>query len=148
MLSDIINENLIQLKVNASGWEDAIRKSAYPLFENGKVTASYIDAMIESVKEVGPYIAITKHVALPHARPQDGAKEIAIAIATLKEPVEIGNKDNDPIKYIFCLSALDNKGHIQAMSQLVKLLDESKFYEILDKAESPREVIDYIKKNE
>lgn len=148
MLSDIIDENLIQLRISSTDWEDAIRKSAYPLFKNGKITASYIDAMIDNVKEAGPYIAITKHVALPHARPQDGAKEIALAISTLEKPVNIGNKDNDPIKYIFCLSALDSESHIQAMSQLVKLLEKNEFYNILDRAKSPKEVMEYIRKHE
>ena len=57
---------------------------------------------------MGPYIVITKHVALPHARPEAGALESAIGIATLKHPVKFGNKDNDPVKYLFCLSATDN----------------------------------------
>ncbi len=148
VLSDIINENLIRLKVPANDWEDAVRKSASALLENGKITASYIDAMVNTAKEAGPYIVITKHVALPHARPEAGAKEIAIGIATLEHPVEFGNADNDPVKYVFSLSAVDQKTHIQAMAQLAVLLDKEEFYDVLDKAESAEEIIDYIRANE
>jgi mannitol/fructose-specific phosphotransferase system IIA component (Ntr-type) len=148
MLSKIINENLIRLNVSATDWEDAVRKSASALLENGKITASYIDEMINTCKEAGPYIVITKHVALPHARPEAGAKEIAIGIATLEHPVEFGNEDNDPVKYIFSLSAVDQNTHIQAMSELAELLDKEEFYDVLDKAENAEEVMNYIRAHE
>jgi len=144
-LSDIINENLIRLKVSAENWEEAIRKSACALLENDKITASYIDAIISTTNEVGPYIVITKHVALPHSKPEAGAKEIAIGIATLKHPVKFGNKGNDPVKYVFTLSAIDNDSHLQAMAELLELLEEEKFYDILDKAENAKEIMNYIK---
>lgn len=148
MLSSYINENLIRLKVLAKDWEDAIRKAGAALLENNKITESYIDAMVESKREFGPYIVVTKHVALPHARPEMGTKELAIGIATLENPVEFGNKDNDPVKYVFCLSAKDSESHVQAMSELAELLDQEKFYNILDNAKDPSEIIDYIKENE
>lgn len=145
MLSQIINENLIRLNVSATDWEDAVRKSASALLENGKIEASYIDEMISTCKEVGPYIVITKHVALPHARPEAGAKEIAIGIATMEHPIEFGNEDNDPVKYIFSLSAVDQNTHIQAMSELAELLDKEEFYAVLDKAKTPEEIMNYIR---
>lgn len=148
MLSKIINENLIRLNVSADNWEDAVRKSAQALLENGKITASYIDEMINTCKEAGPYIVITKHVALPHARPEAGALAIAIGIATLEHPVEFGNEDNDPVKYVFSLSAVDQNTHIQAMSELAELLDKEEFYKVLDKAKSAQEILDYIKAHE
>lgn len=66
MLSEITNETLVKIKVKAKNWEEAIRQSSV-LVENNKVTEGYVDAMINSAKASGPYIVITKHVALPHA---------------------------------------------------------------------------------
>ena len=48
------------------------------------------------------------------------------------------------MKYIFGLSALDNQTHLTAMSELAELLDQEAFYQILDNAEKPEEVIDFI----
>lgn len=104
--------------------------------------------MIDSAEESGPYIVITKHVALPHARPEDGANELAISITTLKKPVEFGNSENDPVKYVFCLSALDNITHLNALSELVGLLGDHAFYETLEKAKEPSEIINFIEKYE
>ncbi|MGO1043069.1 BglG family transcription antiterminator [Clostridioides difficile] len=148
MLSDITNETLIKLRIKAKDWEEAIRQSASVLVENDKVTEAYVDAMVNSAKASGPYIVITKHVALPHARPEAGAKEIAIGIATLENPIEFGNDDNDPVKYVFCLSAIDNNTHLRAMSELVELLEEEEFFRVLDNAKEANEIIDFIKTHE
>lgn len=144
LLSEITNKNLVKLQVEAADWEEAIRNSTDVLVSTGVAEPSYIDGMIQTTKETGPYIVITKHVALPHARPESGAKKIGISIATLKTPVVFGNKENDPVKYIFGLSALDNQTHLTAMSELAELLDQEAFYQILDNAEKPEEVIDFI----
>ncbi|NCC54463.1 MAG: hypothetical protein EOM11_03135, partial [Erysipelotrichia bacterium] len=46
MLKDLTNERLIRLNIEASDWEDAIRKSAQPLIDEGKAKLSYVDDMI------------------------------------------------------------------------------------------------------
>lgn len=145
MLSDIISENIICLNVSAKNWEDAVRKSASALLENNKITAPYIDAMISTAREAGPYIVITKHVALPHAKPEAGAKETAMGIAVLAHPIEFGNKGNDPVKYVFCLSAVDHESHLQAMAEFLELLEKEEFYDVLDKAKNAEEIMSYIR---
>lgn len=148
MLSEITNKSLIRLNIQAKDWEDAIRQSASALVENDKVSQEYVDAMITSTKEAGPYIVITKHVALPHARPEAGAKDIAIGIATLETPIEFGNDENDPVKYVFCLSAVDSNSHLRAMSELVELLDNEEFFRTLDNAKNTDDIMKFIKENE
>ncbi|MEG0361944.1 MAG: BglG family transcription antiterminator [Longicatena sp.] len=144
-LCDMTNEHLIKLNINANSMEEAIRKSAQSLLDYDYVTQGYIDEMINVVKKSGAYIVITKHVALPHARPGAGAKKIGISISVLKEPVVFGNRDNDPVKYVFCLSAIDNESHISAMAELIDLLEKEDFYRILDQAKNSMDVMGYIK---
>lgn len=147
MLSELIDEELIQLNVPATDWKDVIRKSAAPLVDTNKITNNYVDAMIKNTEESGPYIVITKNVALPHARPEEGALEVALGVTTLKDPIEFGNEKNDPVKYVFCLSAIDNTTHLKALSELVDLLGDIKFYEVMDNANTSEHIIDYIKEN-
>lgn len=144
MLSDLLDESLVLLDVEASDWEDAIRKAAQPLVDNKKVTPSYVDDIIKGVNELGPYIVITEHVALPHARPESGALESAVGIVTLKEPVEFGSADNDPVKYLFPLSAKDNDSHLGALQSLVELLSDPDFFAKLDSASTPKDVVDLV----
>lgn len=148
MLSKLLSEKLIKLNIDAKDWCDAIRQSAQPLVLSNKVEARYVDAIIDSVKESGPYIVITKHVAIPHARSQMGVIETAIGVATLKEPVVFGNKENDPVKYIFCLSAKENKEHLEALAELADLLEDENFYKVLDQATQPKEILKYVSEKE
>lgn len=148
MLSEITSQELIQLNVEAKDWKDAIHKSAQVMVENGKVTDDYVKAMIKNTKENGPYIVITKHVALPHARPEDGVLETAIGITTLKEPIVFGHELHDPVKYVFCLSTVNNNSHLRALAELVELLDDDKFYELLEQTKDAQEILNYIVKKE
>lgn len=148
MLGELLDEETIQLNVSAHDWREAIEKSALPLLKTGKITKDYIQAIIRNVEETGPYIVIIKHVALPHARPSDGAKDVGLALMTLAEPVIFGHEQNDPVKYIFCLSAIDNTTHLQALSELVDFLGDDQFYHLMDQTDSPKEILAYIKDKE
>ncbi len=146
MLKDLLNEELILLNIDASDWEDAIRKAAQPLVDEKKVTESYVDDIIVGVKNNGPYIVLTEHVALPHARPESGALKSAIGVATLKTPVEFGNEANDPVKYLFTLSAKDSSQHLSALSELAGLFEDKGFFNLLDNSNNPKEIMEYINK--
>lgn len=148
MLSSIVRENTIQLNLQASTWEDAIRKAMSPLLQSEYVTAEYVQKVIDIAKETGPYIVITKHVAIPHAPAKYGAKKLTIGISSLKSPVVFGHQANDPVKYLFCLSAPDSESHLGAMAELVTLLEDQEFFAVLDRAKNSEEVIAYIAKKE
>ena len=49
-LLDLLSEEMIQLKVDAKDWEDALRKGAQLLINSGGVESRYADAMIKMVK--------------------------------------------------------------------------------------------------
>ena len=68
MLKDLTSENLIRLNIEATDWEDAVRKAAQPLLEAGKVKQSYIDDIIVGAKESGPYLFLH---SMWHCRTQD-----------------------------------------------------------------------------
>ena len=144
MLSDLLDESLVQLNVEATDWQEAIRKSTQPMVDNKKVTEGYVDDIIKGINDLGPYIVVTEHVALPHARPECGALESAVGIVTLKEPVEFGSAENDPVKYLFPLSAKDNDSHLGALQSLVELLSDPDFFTQLDAASSPQDVVDLV----
>lgn len=147
MLSDLLGEELIQLDVEASDWEDAVRKASQPLVDAEKVTPAYVDDIVAGVRDLGPYIVIAPHVALPHARPESGAIEPAMGVVTLKTPVAFGSA-NDPVRYLFPLSATDNDGHLGALQSLVEILSDDDFFASLDGVSTPAEVVELINARE
>lgn len=146
MLLEVLDEKLIQLNIEAENFEDALSKSALPLLAEGKITKAYIEAILESNRENGPYFVLAKHVALPHASSKAGVLEKAIGITTLKTPVISGQGANDPVKYLFCLSATDQTSHLEALASLAGLLANPEFFDVLDQAATPKEIMDYLQK--
>ena len=134
MIEKVINPKLIQLAIKAVDWKDAIHQAAQPLIDNN------------DVKEYGPYFVIAPHVALAHAPSKDGAKKLAMGITTLVPGVNFSNPDNDPVKYIFTLSATDSTSHLKAMQELVQLLSDDAFYQVLDGAKVPQDIMNYVNK--
>lgn len=143
-IGDLLKPELIRLHVHAENWEEAVVRSTEPFLEQNVCTKDYVDDIIRGVREYGPYIVIAKHTALPHARSECGALKTALGITVLENPVCFGNEDNDPVKYLFPLSASDDNKHLAALADLAELLEDQKFFEVLDHAKSPREVIDYL----
>lgn len=144
-LTNMITESIIQLQVEANDWEDAIRKAGKPMIEHLYVKPAYIEEIIRIMHQEGPFVVITKHVALPHTKPSSGALRCGLGLTVLKEGITFGSQEHDPIKYIFTLSAVDNESHLTAMSQLLELFNEPSFFTMMDEAETPQEVIAYIK---
>lgn len=144
-LTNMISESIIQLQVEANNWEDAIRKAGKPLVEHLYVKPAYIEEIIRIMHHEGPFVVITKHVALPHTKPSSGALRCGLGLTVLKEGIAFGSQEHDPIKYIFTLSAVDNESHLTAMSQLLELFNEPSFFTMMDEAKTPQEVIAYIK---
>lgn len=127
MLKDVLKDSAILLKQPVHDWEEAIEKVAEPLLKEAVIEKSYVEAMIQAVKEFGPYIVIGKHIALAHARPEDGVNRLGLSVATLETPIEFGNDSNDPVKIVFCLAAVDSFSHLNIMKSLVELInDEAK----------------------
>ena len=144
----MIKAEFIQLSVEAENWEDAIRKSADPLLKNRKITKEYVEKIIDTTRTTGPYMVVTKHVALPHASANFGALDVAMGITILKNPVVSGNEANDPVKYLFCMSAKDSQTHLDSMAELVELLSNQEFYDVLDHAKNANEILMYIQTKE
>lgn len=146
MLKELLTEDLIALNESAENWEQAIKVAANPLLNKNKISNEYIEAIIKSVKENGPYFVIMPHLALAHAKSDEGAYENAIGLTSLKKPVKFGSKSNDPVKYIFTLSSKDGVQHMKALSSLVAFFEDQQFFKCIDNAKDKQEILEYIKK--
>lgn len=148
MLSELLIEERIWLDVECETWKDAVVASGKPLLERGDIEESYVQAVIDSVIEVGPYIVITKGIALPHASNKTGVNKTAISYVRLENAVEFGNEENDPVKHLFMLATVDSNSHIGALQELAEMLEKNRFLNLIESAENASDIIAYIKANE
>lgn len=126
MLKDILTDDDIILQQDCPDWRQAITIVAQPLLRKQYILKSYIDAMINSVEQYGPYIVIGKNLALAHARPEDGVKQLGLSVMTMRHSVDFGNQEMGPVKIIFCLAAIDSFSHLNIMRSLIELINDEK----------------------
>lgn len=141
-LKSLIRENLVDVDVEVSSWEEAIRAAGKLMVDDGAVEPRFVDAMIRVKNEFGPYIVVAPGIALPHAKPEDGVIQASIAVIRLKNTVEFGNKDNDPVYLVVALAAVDNKQHIEGLRQLSGVLGNDDKIAAIKKVQTKEELLD------
>ncbi|MED0685379.1 BglG family transcription antiterminator [Anoxybacillus ayderensis] len=144
MLKDLLIRPHIQFVEEGGDWKEAIALAAKPLLDRGYITNEYIEAMINNVIELGPYIVITPGVALPHARPEQGVKKIGMSLLKMKNGCLFSEKEEHRVYVIIVLAAIDNETHLKALSQLTRLLSDKENRETLFSITSTDEVLSLI----
>ncbi|MCZ1919914.1 PRD domain-containing protein, partial [Enterococcus faecium] len=148
MLSELLTEEMIQLSDQPKNWQEAITFAAQPLLSENKIEESYIKAMIERVEQYGAFIHIGDHIALPHARPEDGVNEVGMSLLKLQQPVDLLDNPAHPISLFICLAAIDNEAHLRALANLTKLLSNKQNLQDLLHASTKEEILAIIRKGD
>ncbi|MFD0904919.1 PTS sugar transporter subunit IIA [Actinomadura sediminis] len=108
--------------VAARDWREAVRAAASGLVEAGAAGEGYPDACVRVVEDNGPYIVLTKGLALVHARPEEGGLAVGVGATRLAEPVEFGHPDNDPVDLLLAFCTPDPDVHVGTLSGLARAL--------------------------
>lgn len=145
VLADLMTEDTIKLDAEVSDWKEAIREAGQLLVKSGGVEPRYIDAMIRTAEELGPYIVIAPGIALPHARPEEGSKRISMCFVRLEPPIEFGNEDHDPVRLVIAFSAIDKESHIRALAGLTRLLEKEEKVLAIIQARSKSEILELVR---
>lgn len=103
---------------SADDWKDAIHEACAPLLDAGAITDTYPARCVALVEEHGPYIVLAPGIALAHARPEDGVRQLAVAVVTLEDAVTFGHDDNDPVDLVFAFGSPDADQHVGLLSSL------------------------------
>ena len=148
MLKDLLVADTIQFADQCADWEQAIRFAGNPLLENDTISSDYIAAMINKVKEFGPFIDLGKGVAIPHARPEEGVNRIGMSMLRLKEPVNLLGDEAHAVDTIICIAAIDNKTHLKALSELTGILSSDEKLTELKAATTSKEIINMFSEGE
>lgn len=122
-----LERELVALNKNAASPEDAIRIAGNLLVDRGYVDSIYVEAMMASYREHGPYFVIAPHIAMPHAKPEEGVHESSISLVKLDEPVVFGKEENDPVSLIFAIASRSKDEHLENIQALIKLLSNDKY---------------------
>jgi mannitol/fructose-specific phosphotransferase system IIA component (Ntr-type) len=141
-LKDLIRPELVDVNVEAKDWKEAILAIGKLMVDAGFVEDRFPDAMVRVTKEFGPYIVVAPGIALPHARPEDGVIKACIAVVRLKNPIEFGNKENDPVHLLVALAAVDDKQHVQGLAELAGVLGNQENIKKIKFCQTRQELLD------
>jgi PTS system ascorbate-specific IIA component len=100
--------------------------------------------MIAVCQELGPYIAIAPGIAIPHARPEDGAKSFGLSLLVVKQGVEFGSH-NDPVYLVLSFATPDKESHLEFLRQLATLLQNVEdVARVIVQKQTPEQVRSYL----
>ncbi len=128
-LAKWLTHEKVQYLERVADWKEAIQAAGRPLLSEGAITQDYVNTIIAQKQEIGPYFVIAPRIAMPHARPEQGAKALGLSIVKLGQPVNFDADENDPVDVIIMFSAPDSNSHIEMISQLAEVLSDDEAME-------------------
>ena len=140
LLQDLLSEDNVSFRYPAETWEDVIRHGGQLMVDAGFTDPTYTEAMIDVVRDMGPYIVLAPGLAMPHARPEMGAKQVGTALVTLEKPIDFGSPENDPVSVAIFLCAPNKDEHIQLLTDIATLFEDEEFLDAAVNFESIEDV--------
>jgi len=148
-VSDILNEKLIDIKLEAKDKNDAINKMIDLANKSGNILD--LEAVRKCVFEREKLVStgVGKGFAIPHGK-SDDIKDIIAAFAILAEPIDFDSIDGENVKYLILLVGKDSmlNTHIKLLSRISRLMNKDEFRDNLLKAKSSAEVLKLFKEEE
>lgn len=132
---------IVKIVDKVDDYKKAIEMSCNILEARGSIEKSYFDAIMKKIDDYGAYFCIAPKLAMPHARPEDGAIKTDLCVLKLNEPVDFLGKETS---LFLTLSSIDNNSHLALMQKVASIcMDECKLNKILNsnKEEEIMEVI-------
>ncbi|WP_336219421.1 PTS sugar transporter subunit IIA [Citrobacter amalonaticus] len=140
MLKTWLTDATIQLRERVEDWQQALALCAEPLLNADVITPEYVTAIIGQHHKLGPYYVLAPGLAMPHARPEEGAKALGLSLLKLERGVSFGAGEFDPIDIIIMLAAPDKHSHIAMISALAELFSSDDDLEKLHQAATLEEI--------
>lgn len=144
LLQDLLSEDNVSFRYPAETWEDVIRHGGQLMVDAGFTDPTYTEAMIDVVRDMGPYIVLAPGLAMPHARPEMGAKQVGAALVTLEKPIDFGSPENDPVSVAVFLCAPNKDEHIQLLTDIATLFEDEEFLDAAVNFESIEDVQSFL----
>ncbi|MBI5403002.1 MAG: PTS sugar transporter subunit IIA [Ignavibacteriae bacterium] len=148
-ISDILTENVIELRLEAKDKTEAINKMVDLANGSGKITDIEKVRTVVFEREKLVSTGVGKGFAIPHGK-SDDITDIVAAFAILAEPVDFDSIDSEKVQYIFLLVGKDSmlNMHIKLLSRISRLMNKDEFRNNLLKAQSKEELLQFFKTEE
>lgn len=140
MLNQWIHDGTIRVEERVADWQQALALCAEPLLAAGTIDEAYVPAIVAQHQQLGPYYVLAPGLAMPHARPEDGARGLGLSLLKLRHGVAFGSEEHDPVDLLIMLAAPDKHSHIAMISSLAELFSSDEDLQQLHAAATVEEI--------
>ncbi|MDY4949968.1 MAG: BglG family transcription antiterminator [Clostridium cadaveris] len=146
VLRDLIKSDTVKLKCNCKDYKEALYEGCKLLIDKNIVSERYYEEVLNNIDTYGPYIVIAPGIALSHANVPEDVKGTAMSIVNLKYPVKFNHATNDPVRLIITFATEDDEKHLNALSQLMSLFNNTEDLNEMMHTSSKEKVLEIINK--
>jgi len=144
MIKGILTKDVVLTDVSVKDWREAVSICGKLLLGTHKIVEQYIDSMIKTIEEFGPYMILLPGIALFHGRPDEGVREICLSLVTFREEVGFKEFGDESIKAAFAFGATDESSHMEILREMALLLQDGAFIDLLKNNGSKEQIMDMI----
>lgn len=145
-----LNESLVFRNLLLSSDKEVLKYLSEQLFKEKYVHKEYIDAIQKREQEYPTGLpSPDPGVAIPHAN-FELVETTTLAIATLKEPVEFRNMENNeemlPIKIVIMMAIKEPHGQVEMLQKIVGIIQNESLRKAMVEADSDSELLSLLEK--
>ena len=122
-------------------WQNMIQMAGQPLLDDGLIAQKYVDEIITTCTEKGPYMNIGPNIVLAHARPLPSTKKAVMALLLSKQPAALLDDPAHTARLWIFLATPDDRSHIELIQKLATLLMDANRVQRVLAANSQEELL-------
>lgn len=139
---ELFNEQYVQyIDQEHVSWQNMIQMAGQPLLDDGLIAQEYVDEIITTCTEKGPYMNIGPNIVLAHARPLPSTKKAVMALLLSKQPAALLDDPVHTARLWIFLATPDDRSHIELIQKLATLLMDANRVQRVLAANSQEELL-------
>jgi mannitol/fructose-specific phosphotransferase system IIA component (Ntr-type) len=145
-LIDLVQENIVKIPLVSTDKPGVLRELVGILQDAGQIDD--FDSVLQAVREREEKLStgLESGIAVPHGK-TEAVTSLKLALGIAPQGVDFSSIDGEPSRLFFLLVAPPNQSgpHVEALAEIVKLVQSKAFCRALAGAEDAREVVELIK---
>ncbi|WP_156413112.1 PTS sugar transporter subunit IIA, partial [Oceanivirga salmonicida] len=129
---EIFNDkNIFYIVKKINSWQEAIKIGVEKMSHLKFVDKNYYNKLINSVLEYGPYIVISKGIAIPHAVSENKKYKSGYVVVYFKHPIIFPN--NKEVKLMFFIYNKNKNDNRDLIENIIKITEKNNIDFIKDR---------------
>lgn len=121
-LEQVLPQSRILTQQPVLARDDAIKQAVSTLEKDGVVDKAYATDIIQQLDTFGPYMVISPHIALIHAKHDHVQQPVGFSLIQYENGVHFSHDQYDPVYIVITLATAQPQIHLNALRQLSTLI--------------------------